>query len=79
MDSKEEESALSAFSLFIWGLVMAKAKTGYNAAQSKEKMSLKSSMKKLGLMFVLISVATLTQYSTQSSSIAVAETQPTLK
>jgi len=32
IDTKEEENSLSAIALFIWGLVMAKAKTGYAAA-----------------------------------------------
>ena len=65
IDAKEEEGALSSIALFIWGLVMAKAKTGYMAASSNEKLTLKSGMKKLGVFFALISVATLAQYSSQ--------------
>jgi hypothetical protein len=45
--------------MFIWGLVCAKAKTGYKASMSKDKETVTSSFKKLLGMVALITVATL--------------------
>lgn len=49
----------SALSMMIWGLVMAKAKTGMNAASSKDKETVGSAVKKIAGLMGLIGVATL--------------------
>ena len=45
--------------MFIWGLVMAKAKMGFSASGTKDKESVGQAFKKLLGMVALISVATL--------------------
>jgi len=43
----------------VWGLVMAKAKTGFNAASTKDKEQVQSSFKRAVSIVVLLGVATL--------------------
>jgi hypothetical protein len=59
----------STFSMFIWGLVMAKAKTGFNASGSKDKESVGQAFKKLLGMVALISVATLAKLNAENNYI----------
>jgi hypothetical protein len=54
--------------MFIWGLVMAKAKTGYNAATSnKDKESTGAALRKLIGMVGLITVATLAKLNADNN------------
>ena len=50
--------------MFIWGLVMVKAKTGFNAANSKDQSTIKSLWKHSLYILVLIIVATIIQLKT---------------
>lgn len=48
----------STLSIFVWGLIMAKAKTGFNAASSKDKEAVGSSFKRLISLVFFLSIAT---------------------
>jgi hypothetical protein len=61
-----------ALSMVIWGLIMAKAKSGYNAASSKDHATVSSSWKNTLVLLVLTAIATVTQvkFDTQGISLA---------
>lgn len=69
--------------MFIWGLVMAKAKTGFSASGSKDKESVGQAFKKLLGMVALISVATLAKLNADNKYIenfvGSSNSQPVLK
>ena len=50
-------SVSSQFSIFIWGMLMAQAKTGYNAATTSEKSTVQGTFKKLLSFVCLATVA----------------------
>jgi hypothetical protein len=52
------QAAYGAFSMLIWGLIMAKAKTGYNAALSKDQTKVQGSWKNSLTILVLVALAT---------------------
>ena len=49
----------SALSVFIWGIVMAKAKSGFSVAGSKDAATVKSTVGSIITMSVLIALASL--------------------
>jgi hypothetical protein len=53
------KSFSSAVSMCVWGLIMAKAKTGFSAALSKEKEVVSYSYKRFIQLIVLVGVASL--------------------
>lgn len=53
----------SGLSVFIWGLVMAKAKSGLTASASKDHKTVKSSFTKTIFMGLLLGVAYLAKYN----------------
>ena len=55
-------SALSSsFSMFIWGLIIAKAKSGYSAAVSKDPQTVKSAWTNILCLLTLVGIATYAQ------------------
>lgn len=44
--------------MIIWGMIMAKAKSGYTAAMSKDHTQVQSQYKNVLTLFALIAVAT---------------------
>ena len=61
-------SALSSgLSVFIWGLVMAKAKSGILAATSKDHKIVQSSYKKTLLLGAMVGVAYLAKYNSDTN------------
>lgn len=57
----------SSFSMLIWGLIMAKAKSGYSAAVSKDHPTVKSSYKNIFTILVLVVIACAAQMKFESS------------
>ena len=47
----------------LWGLVLAKAKQGYNAANAKDMDSLNSAVRKTGIIVALVCTAAVIQYA----------------
>jgi len=56
-ESSVQSQAFSSISVMIWGLVVAKAKSGVDAAQSKDASSVGGLVKKVGTICALIAVA----------------------
>lgn len=52
------KSLYTSFSMLIWGLIMAKAKTGYNASISKDHSTVQSSWKNTLTIIALVIIAT---------------------
>lgn len=69
-DSKGEVdlSAISStFSMFIWGIVMAKAKTGLTASASKDKETVGVAFKKLLGMVALVTIASVAKLNAENN------------
>ena len=47
----------SVVSMLVWGLIMAKAKTGFAASSSKDKETVSSSFKRMTTILVLLVIA----------------------
>ncbi|CDW79411.1 UNKNOWN [Stylonychia lemnae] len=56
------------FSMIIWGMIMAKAKSGYTAAISKDHTQVQSQYKNVLTLFALIAVATFAQWKFEGQS-----------
>ena len=52
--------------MLIWGIVMAKAKSGFNAASSKDHAIVKSTFGKALGMTALIAIASFAKYNSES-------------
>jgi hypothetical protein len=48
----------NTLSIFVWGLIMAKARTGFNAASTTDKEEVCSSFKRLISLVLLLTIAT---------------------
>lgn len=57
----------STVSMFVWGLVLAKAKTGFSAALSKDKEAVGSSYKRFISIIALVGVASVVKLNADYS------------
>jgi hypothetical protein len=73
------KSLYNTFSMFIWGLIMAKTKAGYNAALSKDHTNVKNSWKNTVTIIILIAVATFVQIRLENPNAPVLATADVAK
>jgi len=59
----------SGLSIFLWGLVAAKAKTGFTAATTKDKDTVSYSFKKMVSLLLVLAFATLAKMNADHSFI----------
>lgn len=79
-ETSPQSQAFSAMSVMIWGLVVAKAKSGVEAAQSKDAASVGGLVKKVGVICSLIAGASILQLmASMDTSNAVASVSKAIK